>query len=37
MLKEEEKDVRQRMRSTNKSVGGINKDFNEKLRNIGKT
>lgn len=37
MLKEEVKDVRKRMRSANKSVGGINKEFNEKVRNGGKT
>jgi hypothetical protein len=39
VLKEEVKDVRKRMRSTNtsKSVGGINKDHNEKVMNGGKS
>lgn len=32
MPKKEVKDVRKSMRSTSKSVGGINKDFNEKVR-----
>jgi len=37
VLKEEEKNVRKMMRSANKSVGGRNKEFNEKVRNVEKT
>lgn len=35
MLKKEGKDVRKRMNCTNNSVGGINKEFNENVRNEG--
>lgn len=36
VLKEELTDVRKRMRSTNKSVAGITKEFNEEVGNGGK-
>jgi len=37
VLKEEEKDVSKRMKSSNKWLGGRNKEFNEKVRNVAKT
>ena len=37
MLKEEFRDVRKRMRSTNKREGRMNKEFKEEVRNRGKT